>query len=229
VPVGTRDFSFAAPAAVWLNARVTIRNVRPVDVRQDTDAGSCFRLSATHHPHAFLASSGGKAALHDRKALLQTLSLFASAGWALIRLPAMALAALLALAGAHAADTWLTITGDPASSANHYIQVNAAAISIKDELRIIPVRINRATPWTAAGEGIQFRSVVTDVQIDCTQQTARYVKAAFYAQPDFRGEPFRVATYGGDDIRPMIFKDMSDDPNARIIKAACSVKNVTSN
>jgi hypothetical protein len=161
--------------------------------------------------------------------LFQTLSLFASAVGALIRLPAMSLAAVLVAAGAHAADTWLTISGDPANSANHYIQVNAAAINIKDDLRVIPVRINRATLWTAAGEGVQFRSVATEVQIDCTQQTARYVKAAFYLQPDFRGEPFRITTYAGDDIRPMIFKDMDDDPNARIIKAACSVKNVTSN
>jgi hypothetical protein len=71
--------------------------------------------------------------------------------------------------------------------------------------------------------------VVTEVQIDCTQQTARYVKAAFYAQPDFRGQPFKVTVYAGDDIRPMIFKDITDDPNARIIKAACSAKSVTSN
>ena len=161
--------------------------------------------------------------------MLQRLSLFASAGQAFIRLTAISLAAVLGAAGVHAADTWLTITGDPANSANHYIQVNVAAIEVKDDLRTIPVRINRATLWATAGEGIQFRSVVTEVQIDCTQQTARYVKAAFYAQPDFHGEPFRVATYAGDDVRPMIFKDIEDESNPRIIKAACSVKNVTSN
>lgn len=160
--------------------------------------------------------------------MFQTLSLFA-ARHAFIKLPVIYLVAMLVSAGARAADTWLTITGDPANPANHYIQVNVAAIDVKDDLRILPVRINRATLWTTAGDGIQFRSVVTEVQIDCTQQTARYVKAAFYTQPDFRGEPFRISTYAGDDIRPMIFKDMDDDPNARIIKAACSARNVTSN
>jgi hypothetical protein len=159
--------------------------------------------------------------------LFQTLSLFA-ARQDFIKLPAIFVAAMLVSAGARAADTWLTITGDPANSANHYIQVNVAAIDVKDELRIIPVRTNRATLWTTAGDGIQFRSVVTEVQIDCTQQTARYVKAAFYTQPDFRGQPFKISTYAGDDIRPMIFKDIGDDPNERIIKAACSVRNVTS-
>lgn len=159
----------------------------------------------------------------------QAFSLFVSARQAFIRLSAIFLAIVLVAAGAHAADTWLTVTGDPANSASHYVQVNVAAIDIKDDLRGIQVRINRATQWAPAGEGLQFRSVVTEVQIDCTQQIARYVKAAFYAQPDFRGEPFRVTTYAGDDIRPMIFKDTDDDPNARIVKAACSVKNVTSN
>jgi hypothetical protein len=145
------------------------------------------------------------------------------------KLAVTGLAALLMSVRVYAADTWLTITGDPANSSDHYIQVNVAAIDIKEELRVIPVRINRATLWTTAGEGIQFRSVVTEVQIDCAQQTARYVTAAFYTQPDFRGQPFKVTTYAGDDIRPMIFKDISDDPNARIIKAACSAKSVTSN
>lgn len=161
--------------------------------------------------------------------MFQAFGLFVPARKALVRLAAVFLAAALAGADAHAADTWLTIAGDPANSANHYIQVNVAAIDIKDDMRLIPVRINRATLWTTAGDGIQFRSVVTEVQIDCTQQIARYVRAAFYAQPDFRGEPFRIATYTGDDIRPMMLKDIDDNPHARIIKAACSVKNVTSN
>ena len=130
--------------------------------------------------------------------------------------------------GALAADTWLTITGDPANSANHYIQVNPAAIDIKDDLRVIPVRINRAKLWTT-NEGVQFRSVETEVQIDCTQQTARYVKASFYAQPDFRGQPFKVAVYAQDDVRQMIFKDIADNPNVRIIKAAFMAKGVTNN
>jgi hypothetical protein len=142
--------------------------------------------------------------------------------------PLSFLAAVLLGLGAHAAETWLTITGDPGSSANHYIQVNPAAIDVKDDLRVIPVRVNRATLWRT-NEGIQFRSVETEVQIDCTQQTARYLRASFYAQPDFRGQPFKVSVYAADDIRPMVFKDIADNPNARIIKAACAAKGVTTN
>ena len=142
--------------------------------------------------------------------------------------PLNLLAAVLLGMSAYAAETWLTITGDPGNSANHYIQVNPAAIEIKDDLRVIPVRINRAKIWTTS-EGVQFRSVETEVQIDCTQQTARYVKASFYAQPDFRGQPFKVSVYAPDDIRPVIFKDIADSPTARIIKAACMAKGVTTN
>ncbi|SFU34771.1 hypothetical protein SAMN05216350_101448 [Polaromonas sp. YR568] len=138
------------------------------------------------------------------------------------------LAAVLLGLSAYAAGTWLTITGDPGNSANHYIQVNPAEIEVKDDLRVIPVRINRATLWRT-NEGIEFRSVITEVQIDCTQQTARYLKASFYAQPDFRGQPFKVSVYAPDDIRPMAFKDIADNPNARIIKAACMAKGVTIN
>ncbi len=138
------------------------------------------------------------------------------------------LTAVLLGLSAHAAETWLTITGDPGNSANHYIQVNPAAIDVKDDLRVIPVRINRATLWRT-NEGIQFRSVTTEVQIDCTEQTARYLKASFYAQPDFRGQPFKVSVYGEDDIRPMTFRDITDNPNARIIKAACGAKGVPAN
>ncbi|QGJ19710.1 hypothetical protein F7R28_15825 [Polaromonas sp. Pch-P] len=144
-----------------------------------------------------------------------------------MKLLAMAVMAL-AGQGAFSADTWLTITGDPGNSGNHYIQVNPAAIDIKDDLRVIPVRINRAKIWTT-NEGVQFRSVETEVQIDCTQQTARYVKASFYAHPDFRGQPFKVAVYAPDDIRPMVFKDIADNPNVRIIKAACMAKGATNN
>lgn len=143
-----------------------------------------------------------------------------------MKLLSLLAAALLGLS-ADAAETWLTITGDPGNSANHYIQVNPAAIEIKDDLRVIPVRINRAKVWTT-NEGIQFRSVETEVQIDCTQQTARYLKSSFYAQPDFRGQPFKVSVYAQDDVRPMTFKDIADNPDARIIKAACTSKGVTS-
>ncbi|MFC5522438.1 surface-adhesin E family protein [Polaromonas jejuensis] len=129
---------------------------------------------------------------------------------------------------APAAESWLTIAGEPANPDSQYIQVNPVLIDIKGDLRVIPVRINRATIWSSP-EGIQFRSVETEVLINCTELSAHYLKAAFYAEPDFHGEPFKVQTYAKDDIQPMMFKDIGDSPNVRIIKAACGAKNVTSN
>ncbi|MEO7887522.1 MAG: surface-adhesin E family protein [Polaromonas sp.] len=131
-------------------------------------------------------------------------------------------------AAAYAAETWLTLAGDPADPGAHYVQVNPAAIDLQGDLRIIPVRINRARLWTFR-DSVQFRSVETDVRIDCVRHTADYVKAAFYAQPDFRGTPFKLASYAADGAHPMEFEDMADNPTARIIKAACSARSVISN
>ncbi len=75
---------------------------------------ACFKLFAGHSIQRALAKFLRRPPFTTGMHLFQTLSLFASAGRALIRLPAMSLAAVLGAAGAHAADTWLTVTGDPA-------------------------------------------------------------------------------------------------------------------
>ncbi|WP_369794586.1 surface-adhesin E family protein [Polaromonas sp. JS666] len=59
-------------------------------------------------------------------------------------------------------------------------------------MRMIPVRISRATTWTTE-EGIQFRSAEAEVLIDCDRQSARYLNAAFYSEPDFKGQAFRCS------------------------------------
>jgi hypothetical protein len=130
-------------------------------------------------------------------------------------------------AAAPAAESWLTIVGEPSSPGSHYIQVNPAQIDIKGDIRMIPVRISRATTWTTE-DGIQFRSAEAEVLIDCDRQMARYLNAAFYPEPDFQGQAFKVLSYGKEDMRPVAFRDIGEYLNARIIKAACSAKNVTS-
>lgn len=52
VPFGTRDFFFGGTPAIRSGERpgVTIRNVPAIDVLQDTDAGTCFKLFAGHPP-----------------------------------------------------------------------------------------------------------------------------------------------------------------------------------
>lgn len=128
---------------------------------------------------------------------------------------------------AFAAETWLTIVGEPGYSGSQYIQVNPAQIDIKGDIRIIPVRISRATTWTT-DDGIQFRSAQAEVLIDCDRQTARYLNAAFYVRSDFQGQAFKVLSYAKEDLRPAAFADIGEHLNARIIKAACNAKNVTS-
>lgn len=138
------------------------------------------------------------------------------------------IAAALSAAAAPTAESWLTIVGEPGAPGSHYIQVNPAQIDIRGDMRTIPVRINRATTWTTE-DGIQFRSVEAEVLIDCDRQTARYLNAAFYTEPDFQGQAFKVLSYAKEDMRSMVFRDIGENLNARIIKAACTAKNVTSN
>ena len=129
---------------------------------------------------------------------------------------------------AHAADAWLTIAGEPADGVGFYAQVRPAGIDVKGDMRTVPLRINLG-PGPAAVDGQAYRSVETDVQIDCTRQTARYLRAVFYARPDFQGDPFRTVNYGKDELQPSLLAGAEEGANLRIIRAACSARSVTSN
>lgn len=99
-------------------------------------------------------------------------------------------ASALSAAVATAAVFWLTIVGEPGYSGRHYIQVNPARISIKGDIRIIPVRISRATAWTT-DDGIQFRSAEAEVLVDCERQTACYLNAVFLYRARLSGAGFQ--------------------------------------
>lgn len=127
-----------------------------------------------------------------------------------------------------AAAAWLTIVGHAGDSQGHYIQVNPSMIETRGHLLEIPVRINRPVVWMTS-DGFPFRSVETEVLVDCRQSTTRFLKATFYAEADFRGPPSKVLSHGRDNIEPLMFKELDGDPEGRIIKAACGAKNVISN
>jgi hypothetical protein len=144
-----------------------------------------------------------------------------------LALPAALLGPFL-WAGAIAAGAWLTIAGEPADGVGFYAQVRPAGIDVKGDMRMVPLRINLG-PGPATVDGQAYRSVETDVQIDCTRQTARYLRAMFYARPDFQGDPFRAVNYGKDDLQPSLLAGAEEGTSPRIIRAACSAKSVTSN
>ena len=119
-----------------------------------------------------------------------------------------------------AASNWLTLVGDPADPAADYIEFDPASLARENGIPVIAIRVSRASPRTSQ-EGIVFRSFESAVAVDCKQASARFLRASFYAEPDFKGQPFRTVTFGPTDIRPMAFREIQGAPTQRIVRAAC--------
>lgn len=142
---------------------------------------------------------------------------------------AAVLAGVLAGAmGAAQASTWLTMRGEPDDAANDIVEVDAESIEGKTELRTMQVRVNRAQQRTSR-DGVVFRSFVSVVEFDCSKSTARFLSADFYRLPLWRGAVHQSLVYSRDQVRPMVFREMTPNPSERIIRAACKSGEVLSN
>ncbi|MDH6590606.1 hypothetical protein M2165_000495 [Variovorax sp. TBS-050B] len=127
---------------------------------------------------------------------------------------------------AWAQPAWFTVVGDPLDRMVDTVQVDPdrvtgdpAADGGTVEMR---VRVNRAAPrynW----DGIPYRSYESRVVFDCRSKSAAYVHARYYAEPLWRGEPHHEADYA-DAPRPLRFRDMTPNPTARIVRAACRLR-----
>ena len=135
-----------------------------------------------------------------------------------------ALLACLAGAGVSAAlasPTWLTLVGDPNDPTADYIQFDPSGLARGNGLPTLPVRVSRAHARTSQ-EGIVFRSFEAVVAVQCKKRTAHFVRASFYAQPDFKGTSFRTVVFAPSDIRLMAFREIKGEPTLRIVRAACN-------
>ena len=119
-----------------------------------------------------------------------------------------------------AASNWLTLVGDPADPAADYIEFDPASLARENGVPVIAIRVSRASPRTSQ-EGIVFRSFESAVAVDCKQASARFLRASFYAEPDFKGQPFRTVVFGPRDLRPMVFREIQGAPTQRVVRAAC--------
>ncbi len=117
--------------------------------------------------------------------------------------------------------------GDHADPASDYIQFDPSALARDGDLSSIPVRVSRTRPRTSK-EGIVFRSFESVVAVDCKRRTARFLQASFYAEPDFKGTPFRTEVFDAADIRPMAFRLIKGAPTRRVIDAACNTTAIRS-
>lgn len=135
---------------------------------------------------------------------------------------------LLASFGLHAEGTWFNVLGDPADETINTIEVDPTPVSVSGETRIMRIRVSRSADrvnW----EGIPYRSYVSEVLINCTDYTARYVLIDFYNLPAWKGEPLQRSLYSDSEPRPMQFRDVVPNPEQRIIRAACQTGKITNN
>ena len=135
-------------------------------------------------------------------------------------------ALLACLAGAvqpeaHAAPTWLTLVGDPQDQAGDYVQFDPRGLARKNGVPTLPVRVSRARARSSQ-EGLVFRSFEAVVAVHCKDQTARFLRASFYAAPDFQGIPFKAVVFEPSDVRPMAFREIKGEPTQRLMRAACN-------
>lgn len=125
------------------------------------------------------------------------------------------------------ASTWLTMRGEPDDDTNDIVEVNPESMEGKTELRTMQVRVSRAHQRTSR-DGVVFRSFLSVVEFDCAKNTARFVSAEFYHLPMWRGPVHHTMAYSREQMRPMVFREMTPNPTERIIRAACKTSDVLS-
>ena len=121
----------------------------------------------------------------------------------------------------HASATWLTLVGDPQDATSDYIQFDPSGLVRDKGIPTLPVRVSRVRPRTSQ-EGIVFRSYEAVVAVHCKEKSARFMRASFYAESDFKGTAFRTVVFDPSDNRPMAFREIKGEPAQRVVRAACN-------
>ncbi len=128
----------------------------------------------------------------------------------------------------HAQTLWFNIMGDPANETVNTIEVDPTPVSISGETRIMRVRVSRSADrvnW----EGVSYRSYVSEVLFDCSNNKASYVSINFYHQPAWKGEPHKRSLCPQSEPHLMQFRDVEPNPYKRIIRAACQTASIIHN
>lgn len=125
----------------------------------------------------------------------------------------------LAFGFAHAEENWLTLAGDPKEPKGDYIQLDPAALTRENDLRTLPLRVSGGYTRTSQ-DGIAYRSLTGIAEIDCQKRTAQIIRASYYAEPDFKGAPFKTSEAGAE-INPVTLRGLDADRAKQVIRAAC--------
>jgi hypothetical protein len=122
---------------------------------------------------------------------------------------------------AFAQPTWFTISGDPEAASANTIQVDPVSVDRGEGLRMMKVRVNRATLRTS-WDGVPYRSYESEVLFDCRARTARYASITFFSKPLWDGGPAKTVDYMRGTPRMMEFRGVEPNPTQRIVTAACA-------
>jgi hypothetical protein len=132
------------------------------------------------------------------------------------------------LAQGRPAASWLNIQGDASDAAVDTIEVNPETVAVNGPLRTMRVRVSRSVErknW----DGLLYRSYIAEVLFNCNDNNARYVAMEYFMQPNWKGEPYATTRYEPTETRSMRFRDITPNPAAQIIRAACHTAGITSN
>jgi len=115
---------------------------------------------------------------------------------------------------------WFNIMGDPDNDKVDTVEVDPRPVSVQGSTRTMRVRVSRAQErlnW----DGLAYRSYTSEVFFDCLSHTTRYLLVNYYTQPAWRGQAYKSVTYSPRDVRTMELRDISPNPQKRIVRAAC--------
>lgn len=128
--------------------------------------------------------------------------------------------ASLLLTGISPAAEWFTVAGYPDDPKVDVVQIDPVPVQVQGDDVTMRVRVSRSAERRSA-RGVVFRSFEATARINCKSRTAYFLSSSFYAEPGFRGEPFRTDVFGPQELRPMAFREIPGNPSERIINAAC--------
>lgn len=109
---------------------------------------------------------------------------------------------------------------EPSGSAGNMIQVRPEPLSIDNRV-LMQLRVSRDKTRNSFN-GRKYRSYNAKVLINCTNQTAWYLRLAYYAQPHWEGPVVSQEEYEPGKA-PVLFKGIPGDHHKRMITAACKV------
>jgi hypothetical protein len=127
---------------------------------------------------------------------------------------------LLSHAG-HAAE-WFTLFGSAGVGSEDYVQADPTTIEIDGDIRRLDIRVNRSVQRTST-DGVKFRSLVGQAEVDCAHRSARYVAATFFSDPNFQGTPIASLRFDKSQARP-VFSAIPGALDERLVKAACALQ-----